>query len=84
MKYREKSNGDIVYESSWDFSENNDEIIVKNWENVIMRIGMAEVIDSIKPEFIMGHIYNNIQPCEWNIGTWKEYFSEKLVKKLEQ
>jgi hypothetical protein len=71
-------------EYGWDFSPDNSEIIVTHYGTVVMRIGMCEVIDSIDPEFLMGHIYNHILPCTWEIGKWPEYFAKKILGRLEE
>jgi hypothetical protein len=72
----------IENEYDWDFSDDNSEIIVTRFGKVIMHIGVAEVIDCSKPEYIMNHIYNVILPCKWRVGKWREYFDEKLLDKL--
>lgn len=70
-------------EYHWDFNHDNSEILIMRNDKTVMRIGMCEVIDSSKPEFIMNHIYNNILPCKWVIGKWREYFDKKLINKFE-
>lgn len=42
-----------------------------------------EVIDTIKPDLLMNHIYGSILHCKWRVGKWQEYFSNKIQEKLE-
>ena len=83
MKYFEQPDEKIIPEYGWDFSEDKKSIIITHKGNEIMKFSMYEVIDCSDPEFMMGHIYNDILPCKWKVGKWKDYFSEKLQKKLE-
>ncbi len=67
---------------SWTFNEIGDEIVIEQYGQIVMRIGLCEVIDSMKPEIVLGHI-ETIRTCPWTVGKWKEYFNKKCLEKFE-